>query len=72
MQSIGHAAGSSKPVPGSGLYIVRSFLSTSEKQAYVIYWPEDTTWDENAASSVQRNRVTFMRYGRLPHRLLYS
>ncbi|KAI9444004.1 hypothetical protein H4582DRAFT_2189914 [Lactarius indigo] len=56
------AARSSEPVLRSGLYIVRSFLSTSEEQAYVVYWPEDTTWDDRAASSVQRNRVTFMRY----------
>jgi|SRR6266850_4136687 len=46
----------------SGLYVVRSFLSTAEEQAYVLYWPEDTTWDDQAVSSVQRNRVTFMRY----------
>ncbi|KAI9450271.1 hypothetical protein BJY52DRAFT_1227294 [Lactarius psammicola] len=56
------AARSSEPVLRSGLYIVRSFLSTSEEQAYVVYWPEDTTWDDRAASPVQRNRVTFMRY----------
>ncbi|THG96228.1 hypothetical protein EW026_g5569, partial [Hermanssonia centrifuga] len=29
---------------------------------YAIYWPEDSTWDDDAVSSVQRNRVTFMRY----------
>jgi hypothetical protein len=45
----------------SGLYIVRSFVSTTEEQAYVLYWPEDTTWDDEAISTVQRNRVTFMR-----------
>jgi len=39
-------------------------VSTSEEQAYVVYWPEDATWDDRAASPVQRNRdrVTFMRY----------
>ncbi|KAI9455145.1 hypothetical protein BJY52DRAFT_1122154 [Lactarius psammicola] len=58
----GQAAGSSEPVLRSGLYIVRSFVSTPEEQAYVVYWPEDTTWDDHAASPVQRNRVTFMRY----------
>jgi len=58
----GQAAGSSEPVLRSGLYLVRSFVSPSEEQAYVVYWPEDTTWDDHAASSVQRNRVTFMRY----------
>ncbi|KAG9014447.1 hypothetical protein FRB93_013572 [Tulasnella sp. JGI-2019a] len=29
---------------------------------YVIYWPEDTTWDDAAGGGVKRNRVTFMRY----------
>lgn len=29
---------------------------------YVIYWPEDATWDDAAAGGVTRNRVTFMRY----------
>ena len=65
----GEASGRSEPVLRSGLYIVRSFVSTSEEQAYVVYWPEDTTWDDHAASSVQRNRVTFMRYSYRPHRL---
>ncbi|KAG8693956.1 hypothetical protein FRC09_010163, partial [Ceratobasidium sp. 395] len=35
----------------------------SLKQAYIIYWPEESTWDDQAASSsVRRNRITFMRY----------
>ena len=63
----GEASGSSEPVLRSGLYIVRSFVSTSEEQAYVVYWPEDTTWDDRAASPVQRNRVTFMRYSQISH-----
>ncbi|KAH9988133.1 hypothetical protein BJV77DRAFT_1061467 [Russula vinacea] len=50
------------PILRSGLYVVRSFVSTAEEQAYVVYWPEDTTWDDQAISTVQRNRVTFMRY----------
>ena len=29
---------------------------------YVLYWPESATWDDNAVSAVQRNRVVFMRY----------
>ena len=29
---------------------------------YVIYWPEDTTWDDSAIGSVRKNRVTFIRY----------
>jgi hypothetical protein len=51
-----------EPILRSGLYVVRSFVSTAEEQAYVLYWPEDTTWNDQAASTVQRNRVTFMRY----------
>ncbi|KAI0250862.1 hypothetical protein BJV78DRAFT_1127282, partial [Lactifluus subvellereus] len=50
------------PILRSGLYAVRSFLSTTEEQAYVLYWPEDTTWNDQAVISAQRNRVTFMRY----------
>ncbi|KAG8900443.1 hypothetical protein FRB99_006039 [Tulasnella sp. 403] len=29
---------------------------------YVIYWPEETTWDDDATRTVRKNRVTFMRY----------
>ncbi|KAK7684549.1 hypothetical protein QCA50_012496 [Cerrena zonata] len=43
----------------TGIYILRpSHCSISS----VIFWPEDTTWNDEAAPSVQRNRVTFMRY----------
>ena len=28
----------------------------------MIYWPEYTSWDDDAISTVKRNRVTFMRY----------
>ena len=73
MRENGYTAGTpgrSEPVLRSGLYVVRSFVPTSKEQAYVVYWPEDTTWDDRAASHVQRNRVTFMRYGQLSHRLL--
>ncbi|CUA74082.1 E3 ubiquitin-protein ligase TRIP12 [Rhizoctonia solani] len=56
----------SPPILRSGLYLAlhpdHSYRGTS-KFAYIIYWPEDTTWDDQAASSsVRRNRVTFMRY----------
>ncbi|KAI5122457.1 hypothetical protein M0805_008768 [Coniferiporia weirii] len=36
--------------------------SAAERRLYVIFWPEDTTWDDNAISTVRRNRITFMRY----------
>ncbi|KAK0446846.1 hypothetical protein EV421DRAFT_1707226 [Armillaria borealis] len=47
------------PCLRSGLYALNS--STSE-QLFVIYWPEDTTWNDDAISAVRRNRITFMRY----------
>ncbi|KAH9054521.1 hypothetical protein EDB87DRAFT_1834757 [Lactarius vividus] len=47
----------------SGLYIVTaSATGPADERHYVIYWPEYSTWDDSAASSVRRNRVTFMRY----------
>ena len=52
-----------EPILRSGLYIIRTSTSAAEEQTYVLYWPEDTTWDDNTFSMVQRNRVTFMRYG---------
>ncbi|CAE6483152.1 unnamed protein product [Rhizoctonia solani] len=56
----------SPPSLRSGLYLAlhpdHIYRGTS-KFAYIIYRPEDTTWDDQAASSsVRRNRVTFMRY----------
>ncbi|TFY80218.1 hypothetical protein EWM64_g3794 [Hericium alpestre] len=51
------------PALRSGLYAVKPREPAApEKQVYVIYWPEVTTWDDDAVSSVQRNRVTFLRY----------
>lgn len=56
------ASGSNKPVLSSGLYIVTASLSFSvNERHYVIYWPEDSTWNDSAGSSVRRNRITFMR-----------
>ncbi|SRR6266702_1556521 len=60
------------PILRSGLYIIRTFTSTAEEQTYVLYWPEDTTWDDNAVSTVQRNRVTFMRCGSVSRHLLFQ
>ncbi|KAF9230093.1 hypothetical protein BU15DRAFT_69493, partial [Melanogaster broomeanus] len=45
----------------SGLYIVRSSSSSrSEEQVFVIYWPEETTWDDTAASSVDRYECRYL------------
>lgn len=51
-----------EPILRSGLYIIRTSTAATEEQTYVVYWPEDTSWDDNAVSMVQRNRLTFMRY----------
>jgi hypothetical protein len=54
--------GGSRPVLSSGLYIVAvGPADSNEERHYVIYWPEDSTWDDSATPSVSRNRVTFMR-----------
>ncbi|KAG2040447.1 hypothetical protein BDR03DRAFT_892378 [Suillus americanus] len=53
----------SMPSLRSGLYIVRAVCeATPDQQLFLVYWPEDSTWDDSAPSSVRRNRVTFMRY----------
>jgi hypothetical protein len=58
--------GDSRPALSSGLYILillaAGQVDPTQERHYVIYWPEDSTWDESAASSVCRNRVTFMRW----------
>lgn len=56
----GFTAGGASPILISGLYVVRSFVA--EEQAYILYWPEDTTWSDQADSTVLHNRVMFMRY----------
>jgi hypothetical protein len=55
----------SGPTLRSGLYIVRSFNPTVDEQFYVLYWPQETTWDDSAVDSIRRNRVTFMRSAKL-------
>lgn len=56
---------SSKSDIRSGLYLVLPHANGNEAvsvhHAYMLYWPEETTWDDKAISSVRRNRVTFMR-----------
>ncbi|KAF8840166.1 hypothetical protein BDN67DRAFT_968994, partial [Paxillus ammoniavirescens] len=51
-----------KPRLRSGLYVLRHLRRPDDEELFVIYWPEDTTWDDSAPSNVCRNRVTFMRY----------
>ena len=59
--------GDARPALSSGLYVLAAGqVDPAEERHYVIYWPEDSTWNDStwndsAASSVCRNRVTFMR-----------
>ncbi|KAF8752322.1 hypothetical protein RHS01_07760 [Rhizoctonia solani] len=46
----------------SGIYLSLPAEASNTNLAYILYWPEDTTWDDKAISSVRRNRITFMRY----------
>jgi hypothetical protein len=55
----------------AGIYIFRPDAPGVVDTTYIIFWPEDTTWNDDAISSVQRNRVTFMRYS-LAFELSYS
>ena len=57
-----------QPALRSGLYIVTMPEQTEgSHQIFVVYWPEQTTWDDSAASSVRRNRITFMRFVYINH-----
>ncbi|KAG8991998.1 hypothetical protein FRB94_012099 [Tulasnella sp. JGI-2019a] len=46
-------------LPPSGVLALEGGLAP---MVHVIYWPEDTTWDDAAGGGAKRNRVTFMRY----------
>jgi hypothetical protein len=64
--------GSRQKLP-TGLYFVPSGDrdDSGALRGYVLYWPEPTTWDDNAAPTVKRNRVTFMRYlTKITHQLV--
>ena len=51
-----------QPTLRSGLYIIATPEQAGTRQIFVLYWPEQTTWDDYATSSVRRNRITFMRF----------
>ncbi|KAI6143614.1 hypothetical protein BKA82DRAFT_127237 [Pisolithus tinctorius] len=56
-------AGPTKPTLRSGLYLLRPTEPYGQtEQIFVVYWPQENTWDDSAPSQVRRNRVTFMRY----------
>ncbi|KIJ64840.1 hypothetical protein HYDPIDRAFT_40028 [Hydnomerulius pinastri MD-312] len=51
-----------RPRLHSGLYVLRHLRRPGDEELFVIYWPEDTTWDDSASANICRNRETFMRY----------
>ena len=53
-------SGDSQPTLSSGLYALAA--GNADERHYVIYWPEDSTWDDTATSSVSWNRISFMRW----------
>ncbi|KAM5540363.1 hypothetical protein V8D89_005821 [Ganoderma adspersum] len=59
LQPMDTSINSTQPTLRSGMYL---HMRGGEDITHVIYWPEDTTWDDNCVSSVSKNRVTFMRY----------
>src|SRR5260221_5319936 len=57
-----HDRDSVRPALSSGLYVIApAHTNIPHDHHYVIYWPEDSTWDDSAASSVRQNKVMFMR-----------
>ncbi|CAE6425106.1 unnamed protein product [Rhizoctonia solani] len=70
-----------EPMPRSSNCMLRSGLyelfpsdelgagkDSNSQNIYIIYWPEDTTWNDDAIQSVQRNRIVFMRLSLLSER----
>ncbi|KAI5998937.1 hypothetical protein F5J12DRAFT_724706, partial [Pisolithus orientalis] len=56
-------AGPTQPTLRSGLYFLRPTEQYGQtEQIFVVYWPQENTWDDCAPSQVRQNRVIFMRY----------
>lgn len=56
------ADGQTTPHLRSGLYLLPTTPDDGPPTFCLVYWPEQTTWDDNADESVRRNCVTFVRY----------
>lgn len=55
------------PYLRTGLYLFTKpidgpFFARAPPTFYLIFWPEDTTWDDDATEITARNRIAFMRY----------
>ncbi|PVF95046.1 hypothetical protein CPB86DRAFT_739378 [Serendipita vermifera] len=55
------SSGVSRPTLRPGLYLYDA-RSIQPDLFYIIFWPEDNTWQDGTISAASRNRVTFMRY----------
>lgn len=57
-------AGRPRPNLKTGVYFIpeTALPGLKTRNGHLIYWPEYTSWDDDATSSVKRNRSTFMRY----------
>ncbi|KAF8335492.1 uncharacterized protein EI90DRAFT_2913057 [Cantharellus anzutake] len=72
----------SGPHLGTGIYLILDDhtqrkegsmgLDTGFMQpAFLLYWPEENTWNDNATGDICRNRATFMHYlGRLSNQIV--
>jgi hypothetical protein len=67
-----HSSIDASPKLRSGIYLLRLANPDHSEFVYAVYWPEPTTWDDDADSPVRRNRVTFMRYAIASPKLAYS
>jgi hypothetical protein len=56
-----HPKNAQQPTLSPGLYFLNLF-HLHQDLAYIIFWPEDTTWDDGAFGPVSSNRTTFIRY----------
>ncbi|PVF98363.1 hypothetical protein CPB86DRAFT_733118 [Serendipita vermifera] len=55
------SSGITRPSLSAGIYLLDA-RDVQDGLSYILFWPEDDTWKDNAGSAVARNRVTFMRY----------
>ncbi|KAG8904121.1 hypothetical protein FRB99_002205 [Tulasnella sp. 403] len=65
LETLLRPAGEIDPLIRPGLYffVPSGTIDTSVPvTCYIIFWPEDMTWHDDAPDRTRRNRITFMRY----------
>ncbi|KAF8341371.1 uncharacterized protein EI90DRAFT_1729010 [Cantharellus anzutake] len=70
------------PYLRTGIYLILDGLTQQREHsmdldaglvqpAFLLYWPEENTWDDDAVGDITRNRTTFMHYlGQLSNQLV--